>query len=465
MVTISIKSKMLIIYSLIILAAFSVFSVIMLNNYKNTQVRNTEIRLFQTANIVADTYKANRDELIFTRMMVRSYGMQANARILIVDSQGLVLIDNYNDFIGSKIDNKEIRNSLSGKSGSNVYKLEDKEVLQLSVPIILNEFGTDKIIGAVLISFDMTAINNNVNELRNDMIKVGALGLFFSLLLTVVATHNLTKPLRALTIGVEKISEGQLGYIIQKKSKDELGRLIDTFNRMSSTLSKIEKNRKNYINSISHELKTPLTSIKVLIESLSIGNNDVDTYKEYLQDIYGEAERMERLVNYLMESIKLEESIFNLKEENISQILKDTIKLIRPYSDKNNVHIKFTGAENIIVKCDGDKVKEMIFNLLDNSIKYRDPCKENSFVHITLNKENNRAILKIEDNGIGIDEKNIKNIFNRGFRVLEGELNGSVEGYGIGLTVVKNIIDKHGWDISVESTLKKGSIFKIQIPL
>jgi len=465
LVTISIKSKMLIIYSLIILAAFSVFSVIMLNNYKNTQVRNTEIRLFQTANIVADTYKANRDELIFTRMMVRSYGMQANARILIVDSQGLVLIDNYNDFIGSKIDNKEIRNSLSGKSGSNVYKLEDKEVLQLSVPIILNEFGTDKIIGAVLISFDMTAINNNVNELRNDMIKVGALGLFFSLLLTVVATHNLTKPLRALTIGVEKISEGQLGYIIQKKSKDELGRLIDTFNRMSSTLSKIEKNRKNYINSISHELKTPLTSIKVLIESLSIGNNDVDTYKEYLQDIYGEAERMERLVNYLMESIKLEESIFNLKEENISQILKDTIKLIRPYADKNNVHIKFTGAENIIVKCDGDKVKEMIFNLLDNSIKYRDPCKENSFVHITLNKENNRAILKIEDNGIGIDEKNIKNIFNRGFRVLEGELNGSVEGYGIGLTIVKNIIDKHGWDISVESTLKKGSIFKIQIPL
>jgi len=456
---------MLIIYSLIILAAFSVFSVIMLNNYKNTQVRNTEIRLFQTANIVADTYKANRDEVIFTRMMVRSYGMQANARILIVDSQGLVLVDNYNDFIGSKIDNKEIRNSLSGKSGSNVYKLEDKEVLQLSVPIILNEFGTDKIIGAVLISFDMTAINNNVNELRNDMIKVGALGLFFSLLLTVVATHNLTKPLRALTIGVEKISEGQLGYIIQKKSKDELGRLIDTFNRMSSTLSKIEKNRKNYINSISHELKTPLTSIKVLIESLSIGNNDVDTYKEYLQDIYGEAERMERLVNYLMESIKLEESIFNLKEENISQILKDTIKLIRPYSDKNNVHIKFTGAENIIVKCDGDKVKEMIFNLLDNSIKYRDPCKENSFVHITLNKENNRAILKIEDNGIGIDEKNIKNIFNRGFRVLEGELNGSVEGYGIGLTIVKNIIDKHGWDISVESTLKKGSIFKIQIPL
>ena len=456
---------MLIIYSLIILAAFSVFSVIMLNNYKNTQVRNTEIRLFQTANIVADTYKANRDELIFTRMMVRSYGMQANARILIVDSQGLVLVDNYNDFIGSKIDNKEIRNSLAGKSGSNVYKLEDKEVLQLSVPIILNEFGTDKIIGAVLISFDMTAINNNVNELRNDMIKVGALGLFFSLLLTVVATHNLTKPLRALTIGVEKISEGQLGYIIQKKSKDELGRLIDTFNRMSSTLSKIEKNRKNYINSISHELKTPLTSIKVLIESLSIGNNDVDTYKEYLQDIYGEAERMERLVNYLMESIKLEESIFNLKEENISQILKDTIKLIRPYSDKNNVHIKFTGAENIIVKCDGDKVKEMIFNLLDNSIKYRDPCKENSFVHITLNKENNRAILKIEDNGIGIDEKNIKNIFNRGFRVLEGELNGSVEGYGIGLTIVKNIIDKHGWDISVESTLKKGSIFKIQIPL
>ena len=456
---------MLIIYSLIILLAFSVFSVIMLNNYKNTQVRNTEIRLFQTANVVAETYKGNREQMIFTRMMVRNYAMQANARILIIDSQGEVLIDNFNDYIGTKIDNEEIRSSLKGNSSSNLYKLENKEVLQLSVPIILNESGTDKIIGAVLLSYDMKKINDSVSELRKDVIKVGSLGLLLSLLLTILATHNLTKPLKDLTVGVDKISKGELGYVIERKTRDEFGRLVDTFNKMSSTLSKIEKNRKNYINTISHELKTPLTSIKVLIESLSIGDWHIDKYKEYLQDIYGEAERMERLVNFLMESIKLEERVFNIKEEDISQILEDTIKLILPYANQNKVHVKYTADKNIIVKCDRDRVKEMVFNLLDNAIKYRDPNKERSFVNISLKKENNRALLTVEDNGIGIDEANIKNIFNRGFRVLEGQFHGNIEGYGIGLTVVKKIVDQHGWSIYVKSTLNKGSIFKVEIPL
>src|SRR5690606_3736076 len=114
----------------------------------------------------------------------------------------------------------------------------------------------------------------------------------------------------------------------------------------------IEKNRKNFINSISHELKTPLTSIKVLIESLSMGNHPIDTYKEYLEDIYGETERMERLVNYLMKSIKLEDSVLNLKEENLGTLLMDIVNLIKPYADKNKVSIILTHADDIIVKCD-----------------------------------------------------------------------------------------------------------------
>jgi len=464
--TISIRAKMLIIYSLIILLTFSAFSIIMLNNYRNTQIRNAEIRLFQTANIVADTYKGNRDEMIFTRMMVRSYGKQANARILIINTEREVIVDNYNDYIGKKINNEEIANSLKGKSASNVYDLGSKEVLQLSVPIILNEFGRDKIIGAVLLSADMSSINSNVRGLRKDMIKIGSIGLLISLMLTIFATHNFTKPLKKLTLGVEKISEGYLGYTIEGNRKDEFGKLIDTFNNMSSTLSNIERNRKSFINSISHELKTPLTSIKVLIESLSIGNRNMDTYREYLEDIYSETERMEKLVNYLMKSIKLEDTILNIKEEDLSIILSDTVKLIIPYANRNNVDVHFRNTENIRVRCDKDKVKEMIFNLLDNSIKYKDICKENNFVSIDLEKRNNTAILKIKDNGIGMDENNIDSIFNRGFRVFDGQFigNSRIEGYGIGLSIVKSIIDKHGWHISVKSTLGSGTTFTIEIP-
>lgn len=454
---------MLILYSLIIILIFSVFSILILNNYKAAQIKNNEIRLFQTANIVADIYKQNIDDIIFARMMLKSYSNYANARILIVDSNKKVLLDSYYSYVDKSIDNEEIRSSLQGQSSSNIYTLDSKEVLQLAVPITSN----NNIIGSVLISSDLVAINENVNHLKEYILKIAISGLFISLVLTAIVTNNLTNPLRELTLGVEKITSGNLGYQVKKKSKDEIGSLVENFNKMSSTLSNIEKNRKNFINSISHELKTPLTSIKVLIESLSMGNRDIDTYKEYLKDIYGETERMEKLVNYLMKSIKLEDSILMLREENLEELLEETINIIKPYADKNNVSLNFSYKDSVTVTCDKDKIKEVIFNLIDNAIKYKDVNKKENYVKIFLDKTIDRAILTIEDNGIGIEKDKLEDVFKRGFRVLEGPTrdNMQIHGYGIGLAIVKILIDKHGWHIYVKSSLDVGTTFTIEIPL
>lgn len=458
---------MLILYSLIIVVTFSIFSISILNNYKATQIKNTQIRLFQTANIVADTYKQNMDNIIFSRMILKNYAEQANARILILDTNKKVIMDSYYNYIDQTIDNKEIRNSLTGASSSSIYTLQDREILQIAVPITLNTGEDTRIIGAVLISSDLEPINRSVNSLRDHISKIAILVLLISLALTVIATNNVTSSLRELTLAVEKISSGNLGYQIEKKSKDEIGNLIETFNNMSQTLKNIEKNRKNFINSISHELKTPLTSIKVLIESLSMGNHPIDTYKEYLEDIYGETERMERLVNYLMKSIKLEDSVLNLKEENLGTLLMDIVNLIKPYADKNKVSIIVTHADDIIVKCDKDKIKEVIFNLIDNAIKYRDENKKSNYVKVSLKKDIGKGIITVEDNGIGINKENLQDIFKSGFRVLDGTLSNEnmAKGFGIGLAIAKSFIDKHGWNISVDSTLGKGTTFTIDIPI
>lgn len=458
---------MLIIYSLIIIFAFLAFSTLMLNNYRNTQIRNTEIRLFQTANIVADTYKGNLEDIIFARIMVKSYGKQSNSRILVIDSNKEVLIDNFNSYIGKTINNKEIKSSLDGKSKSGLYMTDGKDILQLSVPIILNDGIKNKIIGTVLISTSLDSLNKDVEELKGNMLKIAVSALVVSLVLTIIATNNMTKPLRNLSYGVKRLSLGDLGYEVKSKTKGEIGMLIQAFNNMSHRLSKIEKSRKTFINSISHELKTPLTSMKVLIESLSMGENDIEIYKEYLSDIYGEAERMEDLVNYLMNSIKLEDIILDIKKEDLGEVLEDTVKLILPYAEKNGVALSFNNSKNIIVKCDRDRIREVLFNIIDNAIKYRDEEKEYNWVSITLEKSKNKAIITVEDNGLGIDEKNLPSIFQGGFRVLDESIGQgfNIEGYGIGLAIVKNIIDKHNWKISVESSLKLGSIFTITIPL
>lgn len=458
---------MLIIYSIIIVLTFSVFGIVILDSYRVNRIKNEEIRLFQTANIVADTYKGNLEDIILTKTMVKSYGRQANVRILIIDSKKRVLLDNYNSYTGKVVDNAEVRSSLNNKSKSGLYELGGKNVLQLAVPITLLNGDKTEIIGAVLISASMERIREDAEGLKNSILKISLSALSVSLFLTYIAARGITRPLRDLTYGVEKISLGVLGYQVKGKERGEIGSLIDTFNDMSQKLNNIEKNRKSFINSISHELKTPLTSIKALIESLSIGDSDLQTYKEYLDDIKGETERMTGLVNYLIGSVKLEDISLDIKEENIREVLKESIKLIKPYAQKNGIEIIMENIKTINVKCDKNKIKEVFLNLLDNGVKYSDINKTHKFIYVNLEASGNKAVLIIEDNGIGIREEDLSNIFDRGFRVFDESIvkDNKIEGYGIGLSIVKNIIDKHNWEISVESNLGIGSKFKIIIPI
>ena len=458
---------MLIIFSIILILTFLIFGRVILDKYKTTRIKSEEIRLFQTANIVADTYKGNMEDLVFARIMVKSYGKQANARILVVDSNREVLIDNYNTYIGKTLNNQEIISSIKGQSKSGLYKIEDKEVLQLSVPSALNIGYETKIIGGVLISASLEQINEDIEDLRENMLKISIIALTLALILTALVANRITKPLRNLSRGVEEIALGHLGYEVKGSRGGEVGQLIKTFNQMSHKLKAIEENRKKFINSISHELKTPLTSIKVLIESLSIGNNSIETYREYLKDIYGEVERMENLVDYLMTSIKLEDITLNIKKEDICQILEDTVKIISPYAEKYGVRLSLNSCQGIYVKCDKDRVKEVFINLIDNAIKYRDEGKDYNYCSISINTTGKSIRITVEDNGLGIPEKDMDSIFEGGFRVLEGDikLGKGVKGYGIGLAVVKSIIDKHKWNIYLDSSLGVGSTFTIEIPL
>lgn len=453
---------MLIIYSLIIIFTFTIFGYMILNNYRENEIKNEETTLFQIANIISDSYKRNIDDIIFSRIMVKTYAHQSNARILVLNESKEVIIDSYNSYVGRKLNNSEIRNSLSGKSSSATYIQSDGEVLQLAVPISISSGLENRIMGSVLISKSLNYLQEDLLNLRKDMIRIAIISLFCAILMTWLSATGMTKSLRKLTNAVEEISSGHLGYTLEAEEKGEIGKLISTFNLMSNKLKSIELNRKHLINSISHELKTPLASIKALIDSLSIGNNSIDIYKEYLNDIKNESERMEALVNYLMTSIKLEDISLDLKLYDIGEIIDDTIKFITPYAIKNNIEIKSDTIKGIIVKLDKDKFKEVLLNIIENSIKYRDPSKSNSYVSINMIRVKDKLLVTIKDNGLGIEKKDLSNIFNQGFRVLDHK---KIEGQGIGLTMVKNIINKHNWHIDVESSLGIGTEFIIRIPL
>lgn len=435
----------------------------MMNTYENDTMEETTTRLFKVGNIVADTYKRNMDNNIYVRNIVRNYGAQSNSRVLIIDEGRKALFDSYNSIVGDTLNNEEVRKSLSGISSSNVYPLNDDEVLQLSVPIIYNIGGESSVIGTVLISHSLGELNKSLGELRDTIIRISSMSVIGALILTAISSTTITRSLRRLTVGVEKIFSGHLGYKVEGEEKGEIGNLVNTFNHMSDRLYNIETNRKSYINSISHELRTPITSINALIDSLLLGDNSKETYDEFLRDIQSETLRMEELVNYLMGSIKLEEITLDLKEENLSTIIKESLSIITPYAKKYDVEINVDIDENIIVKCDKNRTKELMLNLLENAIKYRDDSKTNSYILVTLKTHNKKFKLNIEDNGIGMSKEESKKIFNRGFRAVSEDTltKQKIEGYGIGLALVKNIVEKHNWNISFNSEFGLGTIFNI----
>ena len=458
---------MFIAYSLIIILAFSIFGLLIMNNYKDMRIKNVRVRLFQTANIVADTYKANMEDIVSAKFMVKSYGQQSDSRILIIDIDGNVLIDNHNTFVGQTLDNHEIREGLGGRSSSSIYTMNGEEVLHISVPITKTDGLETRIIGAVLISSSMSSLNQDIGELRDGMFKIAISALIVSLALAAILANRITEPLRILSHGVARLSSGDLGFSIEKGGEDEIGQLIQSFNDMSHKLHSIEHNRKVFINSISHELRTPLTSIRALIDSLLIDDSPPSVYREYMKDIYGETERMEGLVHYLTTSIKLEDIVLDLKTHDINEILQDAIDFMNPYAKKMGVEIQFAGTGPSMVECDRSRIKEVLFNLIDNSIKYRDARETNSYVLVESKALEDHILIDIEDNGLGIDKDDIPNIFEGGFRVLDRTIlkTDGVKGYGIGLAIVKNILDKHNWAISVESSLGLGSRFTITIPI
>lgn len=455
---------MLLTSSFILILSFSVFGYIMINTYRDDHIEETRTRLFQVGNIIGDTYKRNADDRLYLQNMVRNYGDQSNARILIVNGEREVLFDNYNSLLEETVNNQEVRHSLNGQASANIYPFSDNEVMQLSIPITYTIGYDTDIIGVVLISSSLAELNSSLDELRTAIIRIASLLIIGALILTAFSSATITRSLRKLTIGVEKIFSGHLGYQVQSNEKGEIGNLVNTFNHMSQRLYHIETNRKSYINSISHELRTPITSINALIDSLLLGENTIETYDEFLKDIQNETLRMKDLVDYLMGSIKLEEITLDLKEENLSKIVQESISLITPYAEKHNVTIKMDIQENINIKCDKNRVKEVMLNLLENGIKYRDDNKKDSYIQVTLSQHHPIFELKVEDNGIGIATDHGKKIFDRGFRVIGEDTltEQKIEGYGIGLALVKNIIEKHHWIIGFSSEVGLGTVFNIK---
>lgn len=277
-------------------------------------------------------------------------------------------------------------------------------------------------------------------------------------------TYRLTKPLKLMSEASKAMAKGDFSKRIPVTSDDEIGELSASFNMMTNSLAQLEGMRKSFVANVSHELKTPMTTIGGFIDGILDGTVDEEKQRYYLEIVSTEVKRLSRLVQSMLSMARLESGEFALKPELFDfRELLCTIVI----SQEQNIEqkkIEISGLEalpNISVNADKDLIHQAVYNLVDNAVKF---TNEGGSISFSLETENKSVVLTVKNTGKGIPEKDLPFIFERFYKV-DKSRSASKNSTGIGLYIVKTIINSHGGRVTAYSKENEFTAFKVTLPL
>ncbi len=290
----------------------------------------------------------------------------------------------------------------------------------------------------------------------------GIITIIVGFIVSIFLSKGLTSPLVNITNTANDMRLGKLNSRSQiQTNTSELKELSKSIDYLGETLEKQESLRKKYASDIAHELRTPLTTLKSYLEAVIDGVWEVND--QYLLILMEEVNRLNKLVDDLRFTFEHSETqaIINKTKFNLSQEIENIVSTFKPIYNSKNYSLKLSTEKDIDVLMDKDKLKQILYNLLSNSIRF---LRDNGKVTVSLSKEGNLAKIIVEDNGIGIKEEDLPHLFERFYRA-DISRNKETGGTGLGLSIVKNLVELHGGNISVDSEYGKGTKFTIMLPL
>ncbi|MEC1743332.1 sensor histidine kinase [Schinkia azotoformans] len=324
-------------------------------------------------------------------------------------------------------------------------------------PIVVN----DKVEGFVFMFLDTIPIRNMIHQLTNQFLLIGVISIFITLITIFLLSKFIVSPLIEMKKVTEQLSQGNHDNELNTKRDDELGDLARSIQLLSDNLERLKKDRNEFLSSISHDLKTPLTYLKGYADIARRPNLTNEQRDEYLAIIKEEAENVVLLINNLFELAKMDENQFTIHKQLVK--MKDFLEKIsqkfQPAFNEVNIRLQLKCAPTVRVSIDAERFQQVISNLLDNALKH---SPANTTVTVEVNRNKTGTTITIYDEGEGIPEKDLPFIWDRLYRV-EKSRSRSTGGSGLGLAIVKKIIEGHGGEISVRSTVNKGTTFTIHL--
>lgn len=382
-----------------------------------------------------------------------------SARILIINSDYIIVKDNYIFDEGKTIVTEDVINAFKGKSHSHINYKSSSAVI--TTPIIDD---TGKISGVIKVSISGYATIQTINYMKRISIAVMiALLLVFSGILVFVI-YKLTSPAKDMKEAILSLSDGDKNARIKKQTIKEYKDIGDAVNVLLDRLESIDGSRDEFVSNVSHELKTPMTSMKVLADSLlATENAPIEMYKEFMQDIAEEIDRENEIIGDLLNLVRTdgERAVLNIETVDVNELMEVVLKRLKPIALKNNIEIIFESMRPVTASIDRVKFIIVLTNIIENAIKYNHP---EGWVKITLNADHKFFYVDVSDSGIGIPEECKDQVFERFYRVDKAR-SRETGGTGLGLAITKNIVLLHKGTIKFYSKEDEGTTFNIRIPL
>lgn len=277
-------------------------------------------------------------------------------------------------------------------------------------------------------------------------------------------SYLVTKPFKKMISSIDHLSESSFDEPVCISGYSEIESMADSFNKMIGRIQHLESSRQEFVSNVSHELKTPITSIKVLADSLLMQEGaSPELYREFLVDITEEIERESKIINDLLSLVKLDRKAgeMNISSVDINELLEQILKRLRPIASTRNIELIFESFRPVIAEVDEVKLSLAISNLIENAIKYN---YDEGWVRVSLNADHKFFYVKVADCGVGIPEELQDHIFERFYRVDKAR-SRETGGTGLGLSITRNVILMHRGAIKVYSKEQEGTTFTVRIPL
>ncbi|MCI5698946.1 MAG: cell wall metabolism sensor histidine kinase WalK [Lachnospiraceae bacterium] len=383
-----------------------------------------------------------------------------SGRILIINSDFVVIKDVYDLDAGRISVSEEV---ISCFKGNSVTQYDDtNQYIEMTIPI--RDASKENIVGVMLVSVSTNEIAASVSALEQKAVLllmiISVMVVAFSYLLSDI----LMKPFARVTRAIEDLTDGFLDGNISVTDYTETELITDAFNKMLTRVKTLDDSRQEFVSNVSHELKTPLTSMKVLADSL-VGQENVpiELYQEFMQDITDEIDRENKIISDLLDLVKMDKKSveLNIRSVNLNEWLETVLKRLKPIAAKRNIELILDSFRTVQAEIDEVKLNLAISNLIENGIKYN---VEDGWVRVSLDADHKYFYITIADSGIGIPEEALDHIFERFYRVDKSH-STEIEGNGLGLAITRNAIVMHHGAIKVRSTQGEGTTFSVRIPL